>query len=149
MLTCRPYAYAKDSSWRLDAEGFEEASLADFDSGKIRAFVEGWYGLLARRRQVEDELAARGSKHLIREIEASPYLKPLAQRPLMLTMMTDLHASSGGRLPGGRAGLYERSVELLLDRWNELRGVLGGRSVAEHLGMTSRQLRRTLEAHSR
>ena len=32
---------------------------------------------------------------LAREIEATDYLKPLAERPLMLTMMADLHATSG------------------------------------------------------
>jgi hypothetical protein len=53
---------------------------------------------------------------LAREIRSTPYLQPLAERPLMLTMMADLHASDGGRLRGGRAGLYERSVELRLVR---------------------------------
>jgi len=144
LVTCRPYAYEKESPWRLDDEGFEEAHLAPFDEPKVRAFVQGWYRQLAARGQVDEELAAERSRSLCREIESSS-LQPLVERPLMLTMMADLHASSGGRLPGGRAGLYERSVELLLDRWNEKRGVLGNQTVAEHLGMGVRDLRFALE----
>ncbi len=76
LLTCRPYAYARDSGWRFDTEGFEEASLADFDDSKIQAFVQGWYGLLAQRRQVDNEQATRGTAHLIREIGASVIVAP-------------------------------------------------------------------------
>lgn len=63
----------------------------------------------------------------------------------MLTMMAGLHAARGGRLRGGRAGLYEKSVELLLDRWNELRGVEEKKTLSEILGMTVDQLRSALE----
>ncbi len=145
LLTCRPYAYEEGSPWRLDDQGFVEVGLAPFDEPKIRAFIRGWYGELAECGQVNREVVERRSEALGREIAAASYLQPLAERPLMLTMMADLHATGGGRLPGGRAGLYERSVELLLDRWNRVRGVLGGEALAEHLGMTVGEMRRALE----
>ena len=141
LLTCRPYAYGKESSWRLADEGFEEAALAPFDEAKRRAFITGWYRQLATRGQIDPERADRRAARLLEEIRSTGYLEPLAELPLMLTMMADLHASSGGRLPDGRAGLYERSVELLLDRWNEARELLDGESVSEHLGMTVAQMR--------
>ncbi len=145
LVTSRPYAYETASPWRLDAEGFREVSLAPFDEAKRNAFIAGWYAHLASRKQVDAAQAERSAQALGREIEASEYLKPLAERPLLLTMMADLHAASGGRLPGGRAELYERSVELLLDRWNEVRDVLAGESLAEHLGMSVEQVRQALE----
>ena len=145
LLTCRPYAYEPGSSWRLDGEGFVEASLAPFEADQARAFVSAWYRHLAGRGQLDVAQAERSSERLWRDVTASKYLGALAERPLMLTMMTDLHASSGGRLPGGRAGLYEQSVELLLDRWNELRDVRGGETVADHLGMTPKDIRHALE----
>ena len=46
----------------------------------------------------------------------SPELRRLAGNPLLLTMMTLLHAYEG-RLPGERVRLYERCVEFLLHRW--------------------------------
>jgi formylglycine-generating enzyme required for sulfatase activity len=75
-------------------------------------------------------------------IRTEPYLRPLAERPLMLTMMADLHASRGGSLRGGRAELYDKSCELLLDRWNERRQ---GKTASEHLGMTPDEITKALE----
>ncbi|MCP3994881.1 MAG: NACHT domain-containing protein [bacterium] len=145
MITSRPYSYARGSPWRLDYEGFEEATLAPFDSAQAQIFIGGWYRHLAQRGQTSLDQAQRRSRDLVREIESTEYLTPLAERPLMLTMMTDLHAAGGGRLRGGRASLYERSVELLLDRWNELRDVPEGGTVAEELGMDVDQIRSALE----
>jgi len=145
LVTSRPYAYDPKSPWRLDGAGFEEATLAPFDEEKIGRYVEGWYGLLAQRGQVSAEQAERWSRDLRRQISATRHLQPLAERPLMLGMMADLHAESGGRFRGGRADLYERSVELLLDRWNEIRDVGEGRSVAELLGMELDEIRRALQ----
>ncbi len=146
LLTCRPYAYAPDSLWRLDTEGFVETSLAPFDDDKISTFIRGWHGALEARGQIDRAQALRQSQSLTREIRDTDYLQPLAKRPLMLTMIADLYASSGGRPAGGRAGLYEESTRLLLDRWNASRGILGNTSIAGHLGMTEREIRRALEA---
>ncbi len=145
IVTSRPYAYTDGSPWRLEGLGFEEASLAELTSSQAKKFIFGWYRHLAERRQVDAEQAEQRSADLWREIESTRYLKPMAQLPLMLTMMTDLHASSGGRLRGGRAGLYKRSVELLLDRWNEVRDIPEGGTVAEQLGMDVDELQRALE----
>ena len=141
LVTGRPYAYAAGSTWRLDEAGFEEAGLAVFDEGRSRAFIAGWYRHLAKRRQLDAEQARERSEDLWREIASRSYLRPLAECPLMLTMMVDLHASGGGRLRGGRAGLYEGSVELLLDRWNQTQG----KSAADGLGMDVDAIRRALE----
>ena len=46
-----------------------------------------------------------------------PDLLPLAQNPLLLTLMATLHTNRG-RLPDDRADLYNESVDLLLLRWN-------------------------------
>ena len=141
LVTSRPYTYASGSAWRLDEWGFEEANLSPFDEEQSHAFIEAWYRHLASRQQIGADEAEKGSRDLWREITSRSYLKPLAELPLMLTMMVDLHASGGGRLRGGRAALYERSVELLLDRWNETYG----KSAADDLGMPVEAIRRALE----
>ncbi len=145
LVTSRPYAYAEGSPWRLEGLGFEAANLAPLSAPQSQAFIAGWYSQLAERSQVDAERAGERSAELWRQISTTPYLKPLAELPLMLTMMTDLHASGGGRLRGGRAGIYESSVELLLDRWNEVRDVPEGGTVSEQLGMNVDEIRRALE----
>ncbi len=147
LVTSRPYAYTRErqDAWRLDDAGFDEAELAPFDKPQRRAYVEGWYGHLAGRRQVGEQQAERQARELVAEIEASPYLRPLAERPLMLTMMADLHAAGGGRFQGGRAELYEGSVRLLLDRWNEVRDIGEGTTASDELGLPVPEIRRALE----
>ena len=124
LVTSRPYAYASNSPWRLDAADFASVELAPFDEAQQRAFVGAWYRRLVARQllDVSEQRQQQMAGDLVAQIERIAYLGPLAQSPLMLTMMADLHASNGGRLPtGGRAALYAGSVELLLDRWNETR----------------------------
>jgi len=149
LVTSRPYAYEPESPWRLDAAGFEETALAPFDREKIRLYVGGWYRHLASRGQVEEEQAEGLTESLVGEIERTDYLQPLAERPLMLSMMADLHWASDGRFRGGRAGLYEESVRLLLDRWNDARergeGTGEKKTAAEHLGMRIDKIRSALE----
>jgi hypothetical protein len=98
---------------------------------------------------VEEEQAEGLTESLVGEIERTDYLQPLAERPLMLSMMADLHWASGGRFRGGRAGLYEESVRLLLDRWNDARergeGTGEKKTAAEHLGMRIDKIRSALE----
>jgi len=139
LVTSRPYAYdAKD--WRLD--GFDAETLAPFDEAKRRAFVRGWYQHLVSRGNVDEDQVDNRSADLIGRISQAEYLERLAKRPLMLTMITDLHASEGGRIFGGRAELYKRSLDLLLDRWNQIRH---GIDVADYLGMSAESLRRALQ----
>lgn len=142
LVTSRPYAYEPGQPWRLDDADFAAVSLADFDRAQIGRYVGGWYDHLAARCQIDADQAAGRSRDLCVQIEATSYLQPLAERPLLLAMMADLHASSGGRLRGGRAGLYEASVELLLDRWNETRF---GQALTEDLGMPVERIRLALE----
>jgi len=139
LVTSRPYAYdAKD--WRLD--GFDVETLAPFDEEKRQAFVRGWYKHLVSRGDVDEDQVDDRSADLIGRIGQADYLERLAKRPLMLTMITDLHASEGGRIFGGRAELYKRSLDLLLDRWNQTRH---GTNVADYLGMSVESLRRALQ----
>ncbi|MEM8960675.1 MAG: NACHT domain-containing protein, partial [Acidobacteriota bacterium] len=143
LVTSRPYAYRADSPWQLD--GFESVELASFDNAQQEAFIEAWYQRLVLRKllDVSDERRQAMVNDLIGQVSGTSYLSPLATSPLMLTMMADLHASNGGRLPsGGRAALYEESIDLLLDRWNETRE---GKKPTEALGMPLEQILEALQ----
>ena len=145
VVTSRPYAYRIDSPWRLDDAGFASVDLAPFDRGQQQAFVTAWYRRLVARKllDVKEEREEEMVADLLAQIERTSYLEPLARSPLMLTMMADLHASNGGRLPGGgRAALYRESVALLLDRWNETRE---GTKPTEALGMPLEQIEEALQ----
>ncbi len=143
LVTSRPHAYEQGQDWRLDEAGFVEEKLAPFDWPKIERFVSEAYSAFALRNRLKAEDSAELSRDLLASLKEQPTLGPLATQPLMLTMMTDLHAARGGRLPDTAAELFEESMTLLFDRWNERRMV--GGTVADLVGMSKPQIRSALE----
>lgn len=144
LVTSRPYAYQMEQGWRLDGAGFETVTLAALDDTQITTFSKMWYRQLSALEQRTAEEAEHMAEDLVAAVRQYS-LRPLAERPLMLTMMAILHNRRGGQLPGARAQLYEESVELLLDAWNRLRGVVGPAILSDQLGMSVQQMRAALE----
>ncbi len=120
VVTCRPYAYV-GQPWQL--ENFTEATLAPFDKAQIDAFIENWYRQLSERKRISREEAARKAESLQRAVRRRDLLG-LAERPLLLTVMAQLHAYKG-KLPEDRTQLYADAVELLLERWETRLDTIG------------------------
>jgi hypothetical protein len=122
LLTSRTYAYQRQH-WELP--DFKEAVLAPFDQKQTDAFVDRWYDHMAAVRSGLTMAEARGRAVLLKQaVRQNPFLRDLAPRPLLLTLMASLHAWRGGSLPEGREQLYDESVELLLDIWERPKSVL-------------------------
>ncbi len=112
LVTCRPYAYV-GQPWILS--GFHETTLAPFSPEQSDRFVENWYRQLAERGRFTAAEAQRRIDDLQRKIKRRD-LREMAERPLLLTVITQLHAF-GGKLPDDRTELYADAVDLLLKRW--------------------------------
>lgn len=146
IVTSRPYAYQPGSPWRLDPYDFEQVELGWFSWEQITAFCEHWYRGMAERDPSFADKVDSCAQALHEQLAAAEYLQPLAERPLMLTMLADVH-TQGGRLPSSRAALYEKSTELLLDRWNEARSGLGSEpKLSQGFGIDPERVRRAVEA---
>ncbi len=114
LVTCRPYAYEQDQ-WRIDE--FNDAALADFDGGQIQRFIDRWY---AGRSEFDAEQRTTRAEKLKRAVLTRKPLRELVARPLLLTLTAYLHANRH-ELPERRADLYERLLELLIEKWEAAR----------------------------
>lgn len=117
VVTSRPYAY--DADWHLP--DFTRADLLDFNQEQIDHYIDSWYAVTG---QIDPDLppvrAAQYAEQLKREVRGKPNLAELAPRPLLLALMVSLHRwYHGGGLPEKREELYDQSVDLLLEVWQQ------------------------------
>ena len=162
LVTSHTYTYEKQRWW---LQGFATATLAPFSDEQIRRFVARWYALSADLGRLPKPEAAGRAELLKRAIftytrDEDPEgftqltLRELAQRPLLLTLMTSLYAWRSGDLLEKREALYAEIVNLLLNRWEQRlihRDDQGQYqclqpSLAEYLGTDKKQVRAVLEA---
>lgn len=126
LSTARPYAVPEGPNPQRAVY-----ALAPFNPGQMQAFVRCWYASLALKGIVTADRAEARAEALLPQLERAD-IQELAERPLLLTLMALLHTNDGN-LPEDRVDLYDRAVDLLLERWNEqdkddknLRELLGG-----------------------
>ncbi len=117
VLTSREYAYHKSHVWRLPSKEFPEIELALFHSEQIESFTRIWYQLIGMRKGLSEEESQKQAEYLSEAVKEFPHLQELAQYPLLLTLMAQVH-SVIGYLPENRADLYDRAVNLLLAHWD-------------------------------
>ncbi|MCX6926202.1 MAG: SUMF1/EgtB/PvdO family nonheme iron enzyme, partial [Verrucomicrobia bacterium] len=124
LVTCRSRAYAQPSLHLRDIGDtqqpeFTEVPLADFDQPRILRFTQSWYAELARLdTNLRGTESARADR-LYRAIQA-PSLWSQAGRPMLLTVMANVHAKND-KLPQDRAQVYAEMVEILVESWDNVR----------------------------
>lgn len=157
IVTCRTYAYPASP-----LKDFAAHPLLPFSPKQIEQFIDQWYGAIRDKEHLTVDEAKNRAAMLKSAVNAqiNPHIADLARRPLLLTLMAMVYASAG-KLPDDRADLYERCVQLLLDRWQERKKIYDeqGREetelgLAEKIGIQPDALRDALNrvafnAHTR
>jgi formylglycine-generating enzyme required for sulfatase activity len=116
LVTGRPYAYDKPE-WQLP--DFTRTELLDFNEEQIFTYVDRRYALIAGGETGLAQ-AKEYAQELTEQIKERKALRELAARPLLLALITSLHHWRGGRsLPQDREKLYDESVDLLIDLWQQ------------------------------
>ncbi len=145
IVTCRTLSY-QSPDWQLPKERFPAFELAPFTEEKIAHFIAAWYAELADLGAVQREDVDGLVAHLQTAVQR-PDIARLAPNPLLLTVMALVHAYRG-RLPEARALLYEECTDLLLWRWEGLKGEgqAGLRALLAEAGLQDVDLKRVLWA---
>jgi formylglycine-generating enzyme required for sulfatase activity len=128
IITCRSRAFADDLRSLL---GWNVEMLVPFTLRQIRHFISAWYAELVITGQLSHEQAAQMEHALVATILMRSKLRAIAGTPLLLTMMV-LLLYNQGMLPRDLPQLYERILDLLLGRWDQVRDA---RSLAEATGL--------------
>jgi formylglycine-generating enzyme required for sulfatase activity len=118
LVTSRTYAYQRQD-WKLD--DFVEVHLQSFTPGQISRFVNAWYDHMVELYRLTEADSLHRAEVLTRTVERNERIRELAERPLLLTMIAQLQTEGGGTLPEKREELYDKAVEMLLTKWENMK----------------------------
>jgi len=118
LVTSRTYAYQRQD-WKLD--NFTEVQLLAFTTGQINRFVKAWYVHMVELLRLTESSARNRSEVLQRTVKRNERIRELAERPLLLTLIVQLQTEGGGTLPEKREELYDKAVEMLLNKWESMK----------------------------
>lgn len=153
VITCRKYAYDKDKAnhvWPLSENDFPVVELALFNLRQIKAFTQCWCQAVGPQRGWNQQKCHDEATKLYQTIDNWPNLHELAQLPLLLTFISQLHCRHGN-LPENIAELCERAFVLLTEQWeNRIVVERSGAAKVEsgvimELGISTKKLRSSLE----
>jgi hypothetical protein len=123
ILTSRPHWY--DQSYAAKEKPRTVLYIEKFNLDQIRKFVHNWYACrlnginksdnYPNTQDFVDSNIEEYTDNLLEQIEEYPDLKKLAEIPLNLNMIVNLHSSNPTeKLPQRRADLYQEILELQL-----------------------------------
>ena len=114
IVTSRPATYLP---YGLGGD-FAHYEIASFDRNSIAQFIHNWLTLVFQ----DQAKANQQAESLLQVIAENPQLGVLAQNPLLLTVLIILYYNRGA-LPLNRVDLYEDAIDILLVRWDTVKGI--------------------------
>ncbi len=144
VVTSRRYAYNNDVEWRLDSH-FSTAELQPFENDQITKFINYWHEEIVKvernkEGKSEEDISESEKEQLeiavrkyIDEVINTPYMRALAQTPLLLTYMVCRYHPLRGAQSVSRLQLYDEIIRLLVERWARHAENDGGDNLAKKL----------------
>ena len=115
IITCRIAAQT------YKFKGFTEVEIADFNKTQIAAFTEKWF--LAVAKNSVKEAKAKTLEFIQKlKLAENQQIQELVNTPILLNL-TCLVFQFLGNFPSLRSELYKQGLDLLLVRWDEVRGI--------------------------
>ncbi|GGS25949.1 ATP-binding protein [Actinokineospora fastidiosa] len=128
VVTSRPTAVTP--KW-LVHEGFRSIVLEPMTPGDVRIFLRRWHSALLDSAPDAELLPCRREevpqyeRALLSQLQTHAHLRALARSPLLCAMLCALNLDRRSRLPRDRVALYSAALEMLLERRDADRSVVG------------------------
>ena len=124
------------AGWHNQLPGFRTFEIQPFTADDVRRFLGSWYREVLRTREVNllgaspdpvkvreaerraSEEAGLRAEALWESLRQNDSLLRIAATPLLLSLITLVHYHRVTDLPKGRAALYAKCVEILVDLWD-------------------------------
>jgi len=98
-------------AWRGVSNRFQPLELLNFNWTQVQEFVKKWF-----------ESDPNKAEKLLKDLAENLRMQTLAENPLILSLIAIVYGQDL-KLPQRRAELYSRCAELLLQEWDDRRGV--------------------------
>jgi energy-coupling factor transporter ATP-binding protein EcfA2 len=98
---------SRTAGYHGELKEFQELQIKEFDDQQIGKFIMNWFGST-------DPAKAASMNKIIKE---NGRIRALARNPLMIAIIAIIYEEDR-ELPQRRVELYQRSVEVLLDKWD-------------------------------
>lgn len=114
IASCRIAAYYGDF------RRFTDVAIADFDDTQIEQFIRNWF-----HSQLDRQTKTAEKCWQLLQRPENQAAKELAQTPLLLTFLCLVYDSSQN-LPKNRSTLYNKALDILLEKWAAEKRILQG-----------------------
>jgi len=116
-------------------EQYLEVHVLDFTDDDVRRFVRRWYEQVETKQRGATDYARKEAQRLSEDLvsyvlDRDQPVHALARTPLMLQIICLVHRARGA-MPRRRTELYEQCIDVLLERWDEAKGLEVHLSAAE------------------
>ncbi|MGK7886534.1 MAG: NACHT domain-containing protein [Crocosphaera sp.] len=108
VITCRTRAYQSE----FDTLSDRTLEVLEFSDQEVQQFLQSWK--MPPEKSVEQ---------LIQDLRDRPRIMELARNPLLLTIIAYLYTDETFVLPYSRGEFYEKATNILLEKWDEQRGI--------------------------
>lgn len=106
VITCRTAVYSGEFSQHVN----QTLKAVNFEDHQIRQFLQAWKSQMSEDKSIEQ---------LMQTLRDQPRIMELARNPLMLTIIAYLYADTSFVLSHSRAEFYQRSTNILLEKWDQ------------------------------
>lgn len=101
--------------------GFTEVEIADFDIKQVEVFVKNWFIAVAHKSREGGEATGNLFIHHL-YLPENQQIRELTVTPILLHLICLLFQAKS-EFTYKRAKLYEQALNILLSRWDEIRGI--------------------------